>query len=188
MNDRDREKFLRIAEPTILLLARRFANQFASFGLAVDDLCQEARIRVWQKAPEYRPLRTSCADAFVYAFATRAILDFIRETYGRNGQKAHLFVSLSDANGRDAEKVVYDGASPERQVMIAEGFRLAFQTVGSFQQDVLIRTFGFFGESAQTRDEIASALGVTSPCISIHKQHGLKVLQKRLKLILNDEI
>ncbi len=123
------------------------------------------------------------------------MLDALRLACGRSGQKLQLRELRSDERQRredDHHHERFEGAdtTPEQLAIDAEMRRLVLaclRVVPQDQQDVLIRTYGLYGQSMETREEIAPSFGVSGPCISQYKRKGLESLRKHLRQVLQDE-
>lgn len=131
----------------------------------VDDLCQEAYVRVYESAARERPAQPR---GFLFATARHLMTDKVRR--GR-------IVSIEMRGNIDALNVLIDELSPEHQVNAGQDLRRLAQAFSSLPEACRGIVWMMKVEDI-TQSEIARRLGMTRKTVEKRALRGLRLLQE----------
>src|SRR5262245_31343776 len=152
-------------------VARRYRQLAFRAGLEVEDLVQEAMLKLHQRAADYDPSRG--------AFST----------FAWTVMRGHLWNLLDrtpprDRSGHDAEEDVLAGLTePERgEPLDREDLGRLLSCLGERQRRVVEMRFGLADGVSRTQEEIAAGLGVSFQRVQQILGDALSRLRRRVEV------
>lgn len=146
-------------------------------GIQVDDLEQEARVRLWNALSSEREIASPAS--YLYRIAATTTIDAVRRVKARREQQLRLAGEETDEEGGMVLSVADTHNSPERAAAGSEVLRHVEEALGHLAENrrrcVRLHLQGW------TTKEIADLLGWSEPKARNLVYRGLKDLRERLE-------
>ncbi|MFQ5740629.1 MAG: RNA polymerase sigma factor [Acidobacteriota bacterium] len=146
-------------------------------GIQVDDVEQEARIRVWQALNRESGIQHF--PSYLYRVAVNATIDAIRRIRSRREEQLEGSQDQEDAPVQSIEPGVRSGRTPEEITQAREVLELVESTLASLPNDRR-RAVGLYLQGL-TSQEIADLLRWTEPRARNLLYRGLRELREKLR-------
>ena len=163
---RDRDSFMRIYDHFAPRVRRYLLGLGAGSGLA-EELAQEALLRVWQRAHQYDPARSSLG-TWVFRIARNMHIDRVRREPAWRRAQEYI-------DGLDG---MSDGPRPAGAETYTDeaNIRHAVQQLPGIQARVILMSYF----EAKTQQAIASELGMPLGTVKSHLRRAFLKLQNEL--------